>query len=307
MASSTRLQGRIFPMFSGSMVALVTPMRPDGAIDYGAWNRLIDFHLSQGTSGIVVGGTTGESPTITDAELRELVVRAIEQARGRCAIIAGAGTNSTATTVERVRWLSALDVAALLIVTPAYNKPTQEGLYRHYVAAAEASRVPVILYNVPGRTAVDLLPATVARLSRVPRIVGVKEAVADSDRIRQMLGECVPGWVVLSGDDLTARDAIAAGARGVISVTANVAPKSMAEMVALALAGKLDAAASIDATLAMLHRNLFVEANPIPVKWALARMGLIDGGIRLPLTELSAGYHGVVIESLQAAGIPLNS
>ncbi len=294
-------------MFSGSMVALVTPMRPDGAIDYAAWARLIEFHLANGTSGIVVGGTTGESPTLSDAELRELIVRAIEHVRGRCAVIAGAGTNSTATTVERARWISALDVAALLIVTPAYNKPTQEGLYRHYVAAAEASRVPVMLYNVPGRTAVDLLPATAARLSRVPRIVALKEAVADPARVRQLLADAVAGFTVLSGDDLTAREAIAAGARGVISVTANVAPKAMAEMVALALAGDAAAAARVDARLTLLHRNLFVEANPIPVKWALSSMGLIERGIRLPLTELSAGYHAVVIESLQAAGITVNS
>lgn len=290
-------------MFSGSMVALVTPMRPDGAIDYGAWNRLIDFHLSQGTSGIVVGGTTGESPTITDAELRELVVRAIEQARGRCAIIAGAGTNSTATTVERVRWLSALDVAALLIVTPAYNKPTQEGLYRHFCAVAEASQVPVLLYNVPGRTAVDLLPPTVTRLSQVSGIVGVKEAVADLERVRQLVGMCPKSFAVLSGDDLTARAAMGEGARGVISVTANLAPRAVSDMVAAALAGDPGRAAQLDGPLERLHRDLFVEGNPIPVKWCMAQLGLIEPGIRLPLTPLSERFHPLLSEALRAAGL----
>jgi 4-hydroxy-tetrahydrodipicolinate synthase len=294
-------------MFSGSVVAIVTPMRPDGSLDFDAWSRLIEFHLGHGTTGIVVGGTTGESPTLTDSELRDLVVRAVSQVRGRCAVIAGAGTNSTATTVERVKWLAELGVDGLLVVTPAYNKPTQEGLYRHYAAVAAASPLPVLLYNVPGRTAVDLLPTTVARLARLPRIAGLKEAVGDSARIRQILADCPRDFVVLSGDDLTARDAIAAGALGVVSVTANVAPRAMADMINAALAGDFAAAQAIDERLAPLHQNLFVEANPIPVKWALARMGLIDGGIRLPLTELSTGYHGVVLEALLAAGIQLNS
>jgi 4-hydroxy-tetrahydrodipicolinate synthase len=294
-------------MFSGSLVALVTPMQPDGSIDYGAWTRLLDFHVANGTSGIVVGGTTGESPTLTDAELRELIVRAVQHLRGRCAVIGGAGTNSTATSVERAKWIAGLGVAGLLVVTPAYNKPTQEGLYRHFAAIAEASSLPILLYNVPGRTAVDLLPPTAARLSRLSRIVGIKEALGESQRIRQLVAECAQGFIVLSGDDLTAREAVVAGARGVISVTANVAPRAMADMIGAALSGDASGAARIDARLAPLHRNLFVEANPIPVKWALARMGLIGSGIRLPLTELSPGYHGVVIESLLAAGVALNS
>jgi 4-hydroxy-tetrahydrodipicolinate synthase len=294
-------------MFSGSMVAIVTPMRRDGAIDFDAWARLLDFQLVNGTTGIIVGGTTGESPTITDVELRELIVRAQQAVRGRCPVIAGAGTNSTATTVDRVRWISELGVDALLIVTPAYNKPTQEGLYRHFAAVADATKLPIIVYNVPGRTAVDLLPPTVGRLSRLPRVVALKEAVADPERVRQLVAESAAGFVVLSGDDLTARDSIAAGARGVISVTANVAPGAMSQMVAMAMAGERAAANRVDAMLAPLHRNLFVEANPIPVKWALARMGLIEPGIRLPLTELSPGYHAVVVESLLAAGIALNS
>ncbi len=294
-------------MFSGSLVAIVTPMRPDGSIDYGAWSKLIDFHLEQGTSGIVVGGTTGESPTLSGEELRELVVRAVAQVRGRIAVIAGAGTNSTATSVERAAVLSTLGVDGLLVVTPAYNKPTQEGLYRHYRAVAAAATVPIILYNVPGRTAVDMLPATVERLAHVERIVAVKEAVGDAARIRQLVEQCRSVFTVLSGDDASAREAIFAGARGVISVTANVAPRAMSDMVAASLRGDRATAATIDRRLAGLHRNLFVESNPIPAKWALARMGLIGGGIRLPLTELSAGYHGVVIESLLAAGVSLNS
>jgi 4-hydroxy-tetrahydrodipicolinate synthase len=294
-------------MFSGSLVAIVTPMRPDGAIDYGAWASLIDWHLSEGTNGIVVGGTTGESSTLTDGELRELVSRAVHQVRGRIPVIAGAGTNSTDTTVARAVDLSALGVDALLVVTPAYNKPTQEGLYRHFAAVAAAASVPVMLYNVPGRTAVDMQPATVARLAQLPRIVAVKEAVGDVERIRQLVGQSRSVFDVLSGDDLTARDAIAAGARGIVSVTANVAPRAMSEMVAVALRGDRAVAATLDERLAGLHRNLFVEANPIPVKWALEHMGRIPGGIRLPLTELSAGYHGVVLEAMLGAGIEIEA
>ncbi len=294
-------------MFSGSLVAIVTPMRPDGSVDYDAWSRLIEFQLANGTSGIIVGGTTGESPALLDAELRELTQRARDQVGSRAAVIAGAGTNSTASSVERARWLSALGIDALLVVTPAYNKPTQEGLRRHFEAVADASTLPIILYNVPGRTAVDLLPPTVVRLSQLPRIVALKEAVPDVARIAQLVSDSPPGFAILSGDDLTARQAIAAGAAGVISVTANVAPRAMSDMVAAARRGDTAAAAAIDQRLELLHRNLFVEANPIPVKWALARMGMMDGALRLPLTELSAPWHAAVIDALGAAGIALNS
>ena len=288
--------------FAGSLVAIVTPMRPDGAIDYAAWSRLIDFHLQNGTSGVVVGGTTGESATLLDGELKELTQRACAQVAGRIPIVAGAGTSSTAATLERVRWLSQLPIDALLIVTPAYNKPSQEGLYRHFAAAAESSSVPVILYNVPGRTSVDMLPETVGRLSHLPRIVAVKEAVPQIERVRALLAECRAGFGVLSGDDATAREAILAGARGVISVTANAAPRTMADMVAAAQRAEVARAEMLDARLLRLHHALFLEANPIPVKWALARMGLIDSGIRLPLTELAAMYHVAVIEALRGAG-----
>jgi 4-hydroxy-tetrahydrodipicolinate synthase len=290
-------------MFAGSLVALVTPMRPDGSIDFEAWSRLLDFQVANGTAGIVVAGSTGESATVTDAELRELLLNARRTLGKRAWLIANVGTSGTASTVERARWVTELDLDGLLVATPAYVKPTQGGLFRHFEAIAAISRVPVLLYNVPGRTAVDLLPDTVAKLSRVPRIAGIKEAVGESARVRELVASCAPGFKVLSGDDLTARDAIGVGAVGVISVTANVAPRAMADMVAAALRGDRAGATQIDQRLVALHRNLFVESNPIPVKWAVARMGLAGGTLRLPLTELSPEYHAVVVESLFAAGI----
>jgi 4-hydroxy-tetrahydrodipicolinate synthase len=289
-------------MLTGSSVALVTPMRADGAVDPEAWLRLLDFQLQAGTTAVVVGGTTGESATLTDGELRQLVEAAVGHLRGRMLVIAGAGTSSTATTVERVRWLGELGVDGLLIVTPAYVKPTQEGLYLHYAAAASVSRVPVVLYNVPGRTAVDMLPATVARLALLPRIVAIKEAVPGAERVRELLAVS-PAFTVLSGDDATAREAVLAGARGVISVTANVAPRPLRLMLEAALAGDAAAAARLDAPLARLHADLFVEGNPIPVKWALHRMGMIDTGIRLPLTPLAAFAQPVVAEAMRVAGL----
>jgi 4-hydroxy-tetrahydrodipicolinate synthase len=289
-------------MFSGSLVAIVTPMRRDGALDLGVWARLIDFHLANGTNGIVVGGTTGESATLRDEELRELTMHACQQVRGRMAVIAGAGTSSTAATVERVGWLSELPIDGLLLVTPAYNRPTQEGLYLHFTAAAAAARKPLLLYNVPSRTAVDMKPATVARLSQVAGIVGVKEAVPEPARVRELLDACAKGFVIISGDDGSARASILAGARGVISVTANVAPRAMSDMVAAALAGDAAGAQRLDERLRALHRDLFLEPNPIPVKWALTQMGLIGEGIRLPLTPLSADYQPQVRAAARAAG-----
>lgn len=288
-------------MFSGSLVAIVTPMR-DGALDLEAWTRLIEFHLANGTNGIVVGGTTGESATLSEQELRELTVRASAQLRGRAALIAGAGTSSTALTVERVRWLSELPVDGLLVVTPAYNRPTQDGLYLHFEAAAAASSKPLLLYNVPTRTAVDMKPATVARLSKLRGIVGLKEAVPETERVRELLDACARGFVILSGDDASARASILAGARGVISVTANVAPRAMSDMVAAALAGDRAGAARLDERLIALHRELFIETNPIPVKWVLQQMGLIGDGLRLPLTPLSAQFHAQVRAAARTAG-----
>jgi len=288
-------------MFSGSLVATVTPMRSDGSIDHTAWERLVDWHIESGTSGIVVGGTTGESATLTDGELWDLTQRACDRAGQRIAIVVGVGSSSTAASVERACRFSQLPVAGLLVVTPAYNRPTQEGLYRHFAAVAEASAKPLVLYNVPSRTAVDMLPATVARLSQLGRIGAVKEAVPGPERVRELIAACRPGFVVLSGDDATAREAILAGARGVISVTANAAPGSMAAMVAAALRGDRESAARLDASLAALHRDLFLEANPIPVKWALAQAGRIERGIRLPLTELSAAFQPAVLAALRQA------
>jgi 4-hydroxy-tetrahydrodipicolinate synthase len=290
-------------MFSGSLVAIVTPMRPDGSLDWPAWSRLLDFHRASGTRGIVVGGTTGESVTLLDAELLELTERACEQLGATMPVIAGIGTSSTAATVERAKRLSQLPVSALLVVTPAYNRPTQEGLYRHFASVAQASRVPVLPYNVPARTAVDMLPSTVARLAQLSSIVGIKEAVPQVARVRELIESCGPKFLVLSGDDASAREAMLAGARGVISVTANVAPRAMAHLAAAATGGQRDKAQELDAELLGLHRDLFVEANPIPAKWLLARMGLIDSGIRLPLTALANGHRAAVEASARAAGV----
>lgn len=289
-------------MFSGSLVAIVTPMGADGAVDFAAWARLVDFHLANGTDGIVIGGSTGESVSLDDEELRELTLHACAQTRGRAAVVVGAGTSNTRTTVARVAWLSQLPIDALLLVTPAYNRPTQEGLFQHFSAAAAAADKPLLLYNVPGRTAVDMLPEVVGRLSRVAGIVGLKEAVPEAARVRELLRVCRADFVVLSGDDASARDTIAAGARGVISVTANVVPRAMKQMVSVALAGDAVRAASLDAALMPLHRDLFVEANPIPVKWLLQQMGLIGPGLRLPLTALAPQYHEIVRAALRSAG-----
>jgi len=289
-------------MFAGSSVALVTPMRADGALDHEAWLRLLDFQLQGGTASVIVGGTTGESATITEPELKTLVESAVQFAKGRMGVIAGAGVIGTAETVARTRWLGERGVDGLLVVTPAYVKPTQEGLFQHYAAVAAASRVPIVLYNVPGRTAVDLLPATVARLVTVPRIVAIKEAVPGPERVRE-LRALAPTLMVLSGDDASCREAVLAGAQGVISVTANVAPAAMSAMIAAALAGDRSRAAELDAALALLHTDLFVEGNPIPVKWALQRMGMIDAGIRLPLTPLAAAFQSRVTAAMKMAGL----
>jgi 4-hydroxy-tetrahydrodipicolinate synthase len=288
-------------MFSGSFVAIVTPMHLDGSIDLQAWDRLLGLHLESGTSGIVVCGTTGESPTVTDAELMQLIERARPRLAGRAALIVGAGTNSTAISVERARRLSAAGVDGLLVVTPAYNKPSQEGLYRHFEAVAAASSVPVVLYNVPGRTAVDMLPGTVARLMKLPRIAAVKEAVPTMERVRELVALGGERFTVLSGDDATAAQAMLNGARGVISVTANLVPKAMGELCAAAMRGDRASADRIDAPLRALHDALFVEGNPIPLKWAMAELGLIEPGIRLPLTPLSESLRPKVRAALDLA------
>jgi 4-hydroxy-tetrahydrodipicolinate synthase len=291
--------------FAGTHAAIVTPFRDDGEIDWQAWSRLIDWHIASGTHGIVVGGTTGESPTITEQELLELTRSAREQAAGRLQIIVGCGTSGTATTVERVKLYSGQGVDGLLLVTPAYNRPSQEGLFRHFEAAAQAAGVPVILYNVPSRTAVDMQPETVARLAKLPRIVAIKEAVASMQRIRELVAQCPAGFGILSGDDATVREAIRHGAGGVITVTGNAAPALMSQMVSAALARDETRAAELDARLAGLHQALFLEANPIPVKWALERMGVMRGRLRLPLTPLAPRYHEAVEAALALAGVSL--
>lgn len=292
-------------MFSGSMVAIVTPMTVDGALDLPAWDRLLDFHMREGTEGIVVAGTTGESPVLTLAEIEELTCRAVTRCANRVKVIVGAGTHSTESTVARSRRLSSLGVDGVMLVTPYYNKPPQEGLYRHFMAAADASAAPVILYNVPGRTAVDLLPATVAKLARHPRIVALKEAVGTANRAREILNLCPTDFALLSGEDASNVEMMSAGARGVISVTANVAPRRVREVCQAALAGDFAAARAIDADLQPLHKDLFVESSPIPVKWAVARMGLIGNAIRLPLVELSPTHQETVLHAMRSAGIAL--
>ncbi|HTP39573.1 MAG TPA: 4-hydroxy-tetrahydrodipicolinate synthase [Steroidobacteraceae bacterium] len=290
-------------MFSGSLVAIVTPMHGDGSLDFAAWERLLDLHAAAGTAGVVVGGTTGESPTLSEAELRELLERARARIEGRMQLLAGVGGSHTAAVVERVQRLAGTGLDGLLVVTPAYNKPTQEGLFRHFEAVAGASELPVMLYNVPSRTAVDLLPGTIERLAKLRTVRAVKEATGQVSRVREVVSRVGAQLDVLSGDDATARESVLAGARGVVSVTANVAPDLMARMIAAALAGEQARAAELDAALLPLHQSLFVEANPIPVKWALAQLGLIGRGIRLPLTELSANHHSAVRAAMEAAGL----
>ena len=285
----------------GSLVALVTPMSPDDAVDYEAFERLIEHHIAAGTDGLVIAGTTGESATLSKPEHIDLVRRAVEIVKQRVPVIAGTGSNSTAQTIALSQAIDKFAVDAYLIVTPYYNKPTQEGLYQHYMAIADAVKKPVMLYNVPGRTAVDLLPATVARLAVHGNIFAIKEATGDVSRVAEIQHGCGKDFLQFSGDDATAREYMLLGGHGVISVTTNVAPKQMQAMCAAALAGDVDKAAELDAPLSSLHRDLFVESNPIPVKWAVAKQGLCDGTLRLPLTELSAVNQPAVEAALTKA------
>jgi len=288
---------------TGSIVALVTPMRADGAVDHEALAKAVDRVIEAGSAAIVSVGTTGESATLDVDEHTEVIRRTIDVAAGRVPIIAGTGANSTAEAIHLTAAAKAAGADAALLVTPYYNKPPQEGLYRHFKAVAEAVDIPQILYNVPGRTAVDMLPSTVERLADVPGIVGIKEAKGDLDRVRELVALGLPDFALYSGDDATARDSILLGFHGDISVTANVAPEGMARMCAAALAGDAETAAAIDADLAALHGALFVEPNPIPVKWALAELGLIDEGIRLPLVPLDPAFHAEVRAAIKAAGL----
>ena len=288
---------------TGSIVALVTPMRADGAVDHEALAKAVDRVIEAGSAAIVSVGTTGESATLDVDEHTDVIRRTIDVAAGRVPIIAGTGANSTAEAIHLTEAAKAAGADAALLVTPYYNKPPQEGLYRHFKAVAEAVDIPQILYNVPGRTAVDMLPATVERLAELPAVVGIKEAKGDLERVRELVALGLPDFALYSGDDATARDSILLGFDGDISVTANVAPEGMARMCAAALAGDAETAAAIDADLAALHRALFVEPNPIPVKWALAELGLIDEGIRLPLVPLDPAFHAEVRAAIKAAGL----
>lgn len=285
------------------MVALVTPMRDDGSVDYACLEKLVDFHVEQGTDALVITGTTGESATLTRTEHVEAIQVAAERAAGRIPVIAGTGSNSTAQTIDLSNAVAGFPIDGYLIVTPYYNKPTQEGLFRHFSSVASALDRPVILYNVPGRTGVDLQPATVARLATHPGIVGIKEATGDLSRLNEIREGCGTEFILLSGDDATAREFILRGGQGVISVTANVAPGLMAHMCEAALEGNAGLAEEIDARLADLHRDLFIESNPIPVKWAMLRMGLIPAGIRLPLTTLSEPARPTIESALRHAGV----
>lgn len=290
-------------MFSGSIVAMVTPMRADGAVDFSALDRLVQFHIDNGTDGIVAVGTTGESATLDVEEHIEVVRRMVAKAAKRIPVLAGTGANSTKEAIELTARSKEAGADACLVVTPYYNKPTQEGLYRHYKAIAEAVAIPLVLYNVPGRTACDMVPETVARLATVPNIVGLKEATGSLERNRQLVSLLGSKMSLLSGDDDIAVDSTLAGFRGVISVTANIAPRQMRQAIAAALKGNADEARRLNQALVPLHRALFLESNPIPTKWALARLGLIQDGIRLPLTPLSARFQPQVLEALRSAGI----
>lgn len=290
-------------MFSGSIVAIVTPMQADGAVDFGALDRLVQFHLDSGTDGIVAVGTTGESATLDVGEHIEVIRRVVAKVGKRIPVIAGTGANSTAEAIDLTRRAREVGADACLLVTPYYNKPTQEGLYQHYKAIASAVQIPLILYNVPGRTACDMQPETVARLTSLAGIVGLKEASGSMERNRKLKSMVGDKLALLSGDDDIAVESTLEGFKGVISVTANVAARQMHEAIAAALAGNADEARRLNETLVPLHKALFLESNPIPVKWALGRMGLVGDGIRLPLTPLAAPYQPQVLDALKTAGI----
>ncbi|NNP73725.1 4-hydroxy-tetrahydrodipicolinate synthase [Acinetobacter defluvii] len=288
----------------GSIVAIVTPMLEDGSVDWKGLEKLVEWHIEQGTNSIVAVGTTGEASTLSMAEHTEVIKEIIRVANKRIPIIAGTGANSTHEAIELTKEAKQLGADAALLVTPYYNKPTQEGLYQHYKAVAEAVDLPIILYNVPGRTGVDMQNETVIRLADIPHIVAIKDATGDVPRGKALIdGLKGKDMLVYSGDDATACDLIAVGAKGNISVTANVAPKIMSELCAAAIAGQMDDAKAKDAQVAKLNNILFCESNPIPVKWALHEMGLIGTGIRLPLTPLAEQYRTPLREELKAAGV----
>lgn len=290
-------------MLRGSMVALVTPMKADNSLDWESLEKLVDWHLEQGTHGIVMVGTTGESATLNIPEHVQVIRRVVDQVAGRIPVVAGTGANSTSEALELTEGARQAKADACLSVTPYYNKPTQEGLYQHYEYLAKHVSIPQLLYNVPGRTAVDLLPETVARLSKLDNIIGIKDATASMERLQALKEQSPNDFLFLSGDDETALKFMELGGHGEISVTANVAPALSAKMCDYVLAGDFQQAAEIDQRLLPLHQALFVESNPIPVKWAVAQLGLIGPYMRLPMTPLSAEYHEQVRSAMVGAGV----
>lgn len=290
-------------MIQGSIVALVTPMDESGAVDWASLQQLVEFHIAQGTDAIVSVGTTGESATLDEDEHCAVIKATVDYAKGRIPIIAGTGSNSTTEAISLTKLAKEVGVDACLIVTPYYNKPTQEGLYLHYKAISEAVDIPQILYNVPGRTACDMLPETIISLADLPNIIGVKEATGDLSRIKIIREAVGADFAIYSGDDATSREACLLGANGSITVTGNVAPKLVHEMLMAAIARDADNAMALDNKLVGLHKQLFIQANPIPVKWAVAEMGLMGKGIRLPLTWLSEDCYVAVRLAMQQAGI----
>ena len=290
-------------MIQGSIPAIVTPMNVDGSLDLPALRRLLDWHISEGSDAVVVVGTTGESPTVDQEEHCALIRATVEHVAGRIPVIAGTGANSTREAIELARCAKAAGASAHLSVVPYYNKPTQEGLFLHFKTIAEAVELPMILYNVPGRTVADLTNDTTLRLAQVPGIVGIKDATGNLERAADLIKRAPPGFAIYSGDDPTGLAMVLLGGHGVISVTANVAPKLMHAMVSLGRAGDVKAAREINARLLGLHKHLFCEANPIPVKWACASMGLLQNALRLPLTQLSADCHERVRAAMRDAGV----
>lgn len=290
-------------MIHGSMVALVTPMNPDTSLDWDSLHKLVEWHIEQGTHAIVAVGTTGESATLNVKEHLDVIARVVDQVNGRIPVIAGTGANATDEAIELTQAAKDRGADACLLVTPYYNKPTQEGLYLHHKAVAEAVAIPQLLYNVPGRTGIDMKAETVIRLSTVPNILGIKEATGDMARARQLIEQTPDQFLVLSGDDETAVELMLLGGKGDISVTANVAPALVARMCELALAGNTSEARALNQQLMPVHNAMFVESNPIPVKWAVTEMGLMSTGIRLPLTPLASQYHQQVRDALRNCGL----
>ena len=293
-------------MITGSLVAIVTPMHEDGRLDLGAFRKLIDWHVEEGTDGIVVVGTTGESPTVDFDEHKELIRIAVQHSRGRIPIIAGTGGNSTAEAIELTESAKKAGATVSLSVVPYYNKPTQEGMYRHFRKIAEAVDLPMLLYNVPARTVADMDNDTVLRLAEVPGIIGIKDATANLGRGTDLLRRAPRNFAIYSGEDITALPLILCGGHGVISVTANVAPKLMHQMCAAALVGDVKKSRELNNKLIALHQRLFIETSPAPVKWAMAEMGLMEAGLRLPLAPLSEKHYQSVREALHEAGITLS-